>query len=85
MGKPCLPVLLDGLLLVRSPRLDWATLLRRSMDIDALACPRCHARLRALDVVTDADERRRGAAILRAVGLPAEPKPLACARDPTDE
>ena len=28
--------LLDGLLLARSPRLDWALLLRRSMDIDAL-------------------------------------------------
>jgi hypothetical protein len=74
--------LLDGLLLARSPRLDWATLLRRSMDIDALECPRCRGRLRALDVVTDPDEARR---ILTAAGLPAEPPPRARARDPTDE
>ena len=74
--------LLDGLLLARSPRLDWATLLRRTMDIDALDCPRCHGRLRALDVVTDADEAHR---MLQAAGLPAEPQPLARARDPTDE
>ena len=73
--------LLDGLLLARSPRLDWATLLRRSMNIDALECPRCRGRLRALDLVTDADEARR---ILTAAGLPAEPKPLARARAPTD-
>jgi len=81
--------LLDGLLLARSPRLDWpalslskgATLLRRSMDIDALECPRCHGRLRALDVVTDADDAQR---ILQAAGLPAEPPPRARARDPTE-
>lgn len=74
--------LLDGLLFARSPHLDWATLLRRSLGIDALACPRCHGRLRALDVVTDAGEARR---ILTAAGLPAEPPPRARARDPTDE
>ena len=74
--------LLDGLLLARSPRLDWATLLRRSMNIDALDCPRCHGRLRALDVVTDEDDARR---ILQAAGLPTEPPPRARARDPTDE
>jgi len=72
----------DGLLLARSPRLDWATLLRRSMDIDALACPRCHGRLRALDVVTDADEAQR---ILQAAGLPTAPPPRAQARHPPDE
>jgi hypothetical protein len=73
--------LLDGLLAARSPRLDWATLLRRSMNIDALACPRCGGRLRALDVVTDADDARR---LLEAAGLPTEPPPRARARDPTD-
>jgi len=74
--------LLDGLLLARSPRLDWATLLRRNLNIDALACPRCAGRLRALDVVTNADEARR---ILLVARLRAEAPPLARARDPTDE
>jgi hypothetical protein len=33
--------LLGGLLLSTSPRLDWATLLRRTYAVDVLACVRC--------------------------------------------
>ena len=31
--------LLGGLLYAASPRLDWATLLRRSFEVDVLRCP----------------------------------------------
>lgn len=33
--------LFGGLLLATSPRLDWATLLRRTYAVDVLACVRC--------------------------------------------
>ena len=74
--------LLDGVLLARSPRLDWPTLLRRTFDVDALSCARCGGRLRPLDVVAEPEEARR---ILKLAGLPSEPPPLARARDPTEE
>jgi hypothetical protein len=72
--------LLDGLLVMTGPRADWATLLRRSHDIDVLDCPRCHGRLRLLAVVRDTAQARR---FLAHLGRSAEPKPLARARDPT--
>jgi hypothetical protein len=34
--------ILGGLLLAASPRIDWATLLRRTFHIDVLECPVCH-------------------------------------------
>jgi hypothetical protein len=40
--------LLGGLLYAVSPRVDWATLLRRSFSVDVLECPKCHGRLRAV-------------------------------------
>ena len=36
--------LLDGMLLARSPRLDWPTLRRRTHNVDVLDCPGCHGR-----------------------------------------
>ena len=72
--------LLDGLLLMTGSRADWATLLRRSHDIDVLDCPRCHGRLRLLAVVRDKHQARR---FLRYLGEPDDPQPLASARDPT--
>jgi hypothetical protein len=30
-----------SLLYAVTPRIDWARLLRRSMDVDALKCPKC--------------------------------------------
>jgi hypothetical protein len=46
--------LLDGLLLATSARIDWARLLRRTYEVDVLACPACHGRLRPLAAITDA-------------------------------
>jgi hypothetical protein len=31
----------DGALLATSPRVDWAALLRRTFEVDVLACPEC--------------------------------------------
>jgi hypothetical protein len=74
--------LLGGLLYATSPRVDWARLLRRSLSIDVLECPKCHGRLRVLAVIT---EREPVARILARLGMPTEAPPLARARDPTDE
>ena len=65
-----------------APRwIDWATLLKRVYDIDALACP-CGGRLRFKEVV---DERDHAAKILHRLGLPTEPPIIARARAPTDD
>jgi len=80
LRDPHLRRLLDGLLLMKGPRADWATLLRRSHDIDVLDCPRCHGRLRLLAVIRDEAQARR---FLAHLGKPAEPLSLAPARDPT--
>jgi hypothetical protein len=74
--------LLGGLLYATSPRVDWATLLRRSFSVDVLECPKCHGRLRMIAVITEREPARR---ILARLGLPTDSPPLARARDPTDE
>jgi hypothetical protein len=74
--------LLDGLLVMTSHRVDWATLLRRSHDLDVLECPRCHGRLRPMAVVRDKAQARR---FLAHLTLPHEPRALAPARDPTPD
>ena len=73
--------LLDGALLATSPRIDWARLLRRSLDLDALACPRCGKTLRVLAAITDRVAARR---ILEHIGLSARAPPLHAARDPSE-
>jgi hypothetical protein len=45
--------LLDGALLATSPRIDWATLLRRTYNVDVMVCAKCGGRLRVMAVVTD--------------------------------
>lgn len=45
--------LLGGELLATQPRIDWARLMRRTLALDPLACPRCGARLRAIAEITD--------------------------------
>ncbi len=72
----------EGLLLATSPRVDWAKLLRRSFNVDALVCPRCHGRLRVLVAIT---EEATATAILASLRLPTAAPPLARARDPTDD
>ncbi len=74
--------LLGGLLYAVSPRIDWATLLRRSFHVDVLQCPRCHGRLRVIAVITEREPVRR---ILTHLGLPTGAPPIARARDPTDD
>jgi putative transposase/transposase-like zinc-binding protein len=74
--------LLGGALYAIQPRIDWATLLRRSLSVDALECPKCHARLRVVAVLTEREPIRR---ILAHLGLPTDAPAVARARDPTDE
>jgi hypothetical protein len=74
--------LLGGLLYAVSPRIDWATLLRRSFQVDVLQCPQCNGRLRVLAVLTEREPVRR---ILAHLGIPTQAPPVARARDPTDD
>ena len=74
--------LLAGVLYAVTPRLDWARLLRRSMDVDVLACPQCDGRLRVLSILT---ERQPVERILSHLGMPLGPPPVSRARDPSDE
>jgi hypothetical protein len=72
----------DGALLAASPYVDWATLMRRSFDVDVLACARCGGRLHLLAVITETESVRR---LLAHLGLSSDAPPLARARDPTDD
>ncbi len=71
----------DGALLAPGPRLDWAKLLRRSLSIDALACPRCGGRLRPIAEITSHGSIQRLADHLAV--QPAPRRPIARARAPT--
>jgi hypothetical protein len=59
-------------------RIDWATLLKRVHDVDALACP-CGGRLRGIALITEPEVV---VAILSALHLPTAPPPIARARAP---
>ena len=74
--------LLGGALYAVTPRTDWARLLRRSTDVDALKCPTCDGRLRVLAIITERGPVHR---ILSHLGLPTGPPPVARARDPSDD
>jgi len=65
---------------VREPttRIDWAELLKRVHDVDALACP-CGGRLKFIALILEEDPAR---AILESLHLPSEPPPIARARSP---
>lgn len=64
----------------RRPRkLLWAALLRRVFAHDVLVCPRCEGPMRLIAVLTDPDV---GGGILRHLGLPDTPPPVAPARGP---
>jgi hypothetical protein len=67
----------------RRPRwyIDWATLLKRVHDVDALQCA-CGGRLRFKQLVTEPEVAR---SILRSMGLPEDPPPVPKARSPTFE
>lgn len=72
--------LLAGLLYATTPRLDWATLLRRSFEVDVLRCARCGGRLRIPGEVLHPS---LVTLVLESLGLPAQAPQPARARDPT--
>jgi hypothetical protein len=57
----------------RPRRLQWAALLHRVFEIDALRCPRCGSTLRLIAAIEDPAIARR---ILACVGLPARAPPV---------
>ena len=71
----------DGRLLARQPRVDWATLLRRTWAEDVLVCPRCGGRMAILEPVTDPADIRDH---LERLGVSAHPATFAPPRDPDD-
>jgi hypothetical protein len=72
--------LLGGALYAATTRVDWATLLRRSFEVDVLACARCGGRLRVLGEVTAPALVQL---VLESLGLPGHAPSAARARDPT--
>ncbi len=74
--------LLGGLLYAVQPRVDWATLLRRSFyerhGMPEVPRPTAHD-------CRDHPEREPVGRILAHLGMPTEPPPVARARDPTDD
>jgi hypothetical protein len=61
-----------------SSRIDWAELLKRTYDIDALACS-CGGRLSFIATILDPPVAQ---SILASLGLPATAPPMARARSP---
>jgi hypothetical protein len=59
-------------------RIDWATLLKRTYDLDVLACA-CGGRLKFVELVTDADRARE---VLELLGMQSALPPLPRARAP---
>ena len=60
---------------------DWATLLQRVWDVDALKCEGCGGRMRFIAVIKDRAVIER---ILRHIGEDADEPRFARARDPCD-
>jgi hypothetical protein len=48
---------------------DWATLIRRSLKLDVLSCPKCGGRMKVISTITEPGLVRR---ILRSMGLSTE-------------
>ena len=71
--------MLNGELLATSPRVAWATLLKRTYSVDAMICPRCRGRLRLLAVINDRATARK---IIDHPGIAAHPKVPSRARGP---
>jgi hypothetical protein len=73
--------LLGGALYSAIPRVDWASLLRRSFQVDVLECAKCGGRLRVLGEITDPAMVRL---VLESLGMPTDAPRVARARDPTE-
>ena len=66
-----------GLLYAATPNVPWATLLRRTFEVDTTACARCGGRVRVRAIITDPKTAER---ILDALAKPnarAPPSPFA--------
>ncbi|WP_395811866.1 ATP-dependent helicase HrpA [Archangium minus] len=63
----------------KTPRVDWAELLRRTFDLDVFACVRCGGRRRVLAYVTAPSGVR---CILEHLGLSTRPAKRAPAQGP---
>src|SRR4051812_26721596 len=59
LPPPDLDRLTGGLLLATSPRVAWATLVRRAYGCDVLACNCCGGRLRVLAAITEPATARK--------------------------
>jgi hypothetical protein len=68
-----------GRLLATAPRLDWATLLQRTYQVDVFQCPRCHGRARVVAAITEPDVIRK---ILAHVREPPARAPPSGASEP---
>jgi hypothetical protein len=69
------PKLTTGIALYPT-RIDWATLLKRTYDLDALSCP-CGGRLKLVLLVTDAGRAKE---LLEQFGMSTKPPPITRAR-----
>ena len=63
----------------KTPRVDWAELLKRTFDFDVFVCPRCGGRRRVLGYVKGGGGVR---AILEHLGVATAGAGLAPARGP---
>jgi hypothetical protein len=72
--------LLSGVLLAKSRHLPWATLLRRTFEIDVTRCRKCHDRIRILCAITQRTTIKK---ILEHLGMPADPPKGKRGRDST--
>ena len=75
--------LLGGLLYAGSPRVDWASLLRRSFEVDVLRCARCGGGVRVLGGRSPS-RVEWSASSSRPLEMPTEAPPVGRARDPTE-
>jgi len=71
----------EGVLLAVQPRVDWATLIRRTFLADVLTCPRCRGSMELIELVTDPQRARE---ILLALGVSHQPVEVAPPREPDD-
>ncbi|MFE8605477.1 ATP-dependent helicase HrpA [Archangium violaceum] len=63
----------------RTPRVDWAELLKRTFDFDVFVCVRCGGRRRVLAYLTAPNAVR---AILEHLALPSQPAKRAPTQGP---
>jgi hypothetical protein len=66
----------------RTPRVDWAGLLRRTFEVDVFVCARCGGRRQVLAYLTAPGVVR---AILEHLGLPKQAPKVAEARGPPQQ